>query len=339
MKRWIVMLTGLVLTMTAAAVDMPDLYTVTVPWEEQRRDGRELAYAAALDLVLRRMTPNTGAAWRKADLAPASRFVLGYRESGASALLVSFDGAAVTAALQEAGIPVWGSDRPLTLAWIAVEDETGERQLVAARALAEESPFAREVRAALTEAASLHGLPLRLPILDDTDRGLVTDSDIWGGFVDRIRGASQRYGAQSVLIGRITAAAPERARWSWSFAGDNSSFGAPVVDAVQRMSGEFLRQFATEPGLSEDVLINVVGIDSMLNYGRVTRLLNSQSLIGAVDVVAMEGDAVTFRIDALASRQRLGKLLDGDVLESVAVATLPGGAADLFFRVRALEMP
>src|SRR5262249_6128883 len=45
---------------------------------------------------------------------------------------VDFNSATVEAELARVGQPIWGSDRPLTLAWIAIENDRGERELVGA---------------------------------------------------------------------------------------------------------------------------------------------------------------------------------------------------------------
>ncbi|MEM9172895.1 MAG: DUF2066 domain-containing protein [Pseudomonadota bacterium] len=332
MKKWLVLLL-LGASTLAAAVQMPDLYTAQVVYESQRRDGRERAYASALSAVLRRITPDANAAWQDANLAPASQFVLGFREANNDSLWVSFDGPALTAALRDAGLAVWGAERPLTIVWLAVETEEGERQLVAARPIEGEAPEVAALRETLRQAGSLYGLPLSFPVLDETDTEAVTDSDVWGGFTDRIRAASRRYNADSVLIGRMPASDVSRARWTWTFADARTSVSGDVQSAVDRVAGRLIEQFASQPGASIDMRIRVVGVDSAIAYAEVSRLLANQSLISNVDVVSMHGDSVIYQIDALASRERLAQLLVGDVIELLAVTPTGGDSADLYFGV------
>src|SRR6185503_18770188 len=100
------------------------------------------------------------------------------------------------AALQK---PVWGPERPLTLLWIAVDDGNGGRALLgandtAALGLDPNPPGMTERLAALRKdlqsVADERGLPITLPLLDLEDLGAVTFADVWGGFEDRVAGAS-----------------------------------------------------------------------------------------------------------------------------------------------------
>lgn len=322
---------------------MPDLYTAEVNFDAQRRDGRQRAYRAALDAVLSRLTPSLADARGIAAFAKPGQFVLGYREAGDQRMWVSLDGAAIGAELQGAGLPVWGSDRPLTLVWMAIERANGERELVGTTSPSGESAekdVSISLRRKLSAAASLHGVPVRFPVLDERDRATVQDSDIWGGFTDVIVDASRRYRADSVLIGRVRESAPNDIRWTWAFAGSSERFRGDFSVATRRVSRSLLSQFASSPGGSLNVTVQVVGVDGMDGFARVSRLLNTQSLIQRVDIVAMRADAVVFEIDSLTTRERLGELLAGNTLERIEPLDVampiadPLNGADLMFRVR-----
>ncbi|MEO0573834.1 MAG: DUF2066 domain-containing protein [Pseudomonadota bacterium] len=333
---------------TAHAVSMPDLYTAEVAFDTQRRDGRQRAYSDALATVLSRLTPAVADARRVEAFAKPGQFVLGYRETGDQRMWVSLDGIAISAELRGAGLPVWGSDRPLTLVWMALERNTGERELVGA-ASAPGDTQANDVLVALRRdlmsSASAYGVPLRFPVLDDRDRAAVQDSDIWGGFSEVIVEASRRYRADSVLIGRVREAAPDDIRWSWAFAGESERFRGELPVAVRRVSQRLLEQFASSPGGSLSVKVHVVGIDGMDGFARISRLLNTQSLIQRIDVVAVRADAIVFDIDSLTTRTRLAELLSGNSLEQIEPleSTIPSAdpfsSADLHFRVRSGAAP
>lgn len=319
----------------ARAVEMADVYTAEVAWDASARDGRELAYAAALGDVLRRITPDASRADAALLFDKPADYVLGWREGAAGRLWVSFDGVALADELRNAGIPVWGSDRPLTLVWLAIETVDGERRILSRQAAQQRAPLPVRVtpplvdpaetgepaaaptfdfNAALELAAKARGIPLLLPLYDERDQAAVTDSDVWGGFDEVLLAASRRYGVDSVLVGRASERQPERIRWTWLFAGDSTNFNGPAATAVERVSQSLIAQFASSPEASIGVRVSIVGVTGMTGYGRVLRYLRAQSLIEDVRVLAMRSDQLLLEIDALVSRVRIAQMLDGGVL-------------------------
>lgn len=325
---------GLLLALSGAAlaVEMPSVYTAEVAYDDSARDGRDSAYALALGDVLRRITPDASRAEAAALFDDPADFVLGWREGVAGRLWVSFDGLALSAVLRNAGVPVWGSDRPLTMVWLAVEGLDGERRILNSRDALNPPPTANDVvppmadrqlpppfdfYAAIEQAANARGIPLRLPMYDGRDQASVTDSDIWGGFDEVLLAASRRYGADSVLIGRASERQPQRIRWTWLFAGETSTLTGSVAAAANRVSQSLIGQFASSPDASLDVRMSVIGVEGMNGYARLLNYLRGQSLIEDVRVVAMRSDQLLLEIDALVSRSRIAQMLDGDVLSAI----------------------
>ena len=195
------------LTPLADALEMTSLYSVEVPFDPEDPD-RKNAYRTALDQVLIRITGTTAAAESPelAGLFPnPARYVAQYRSGPDNSVIVSLDGSAIEKVLRQSGATVWGSERPLTLMWLAVDWGQGEREIVAADD-AQSLPGAarsidrnRRLRERVDEVANLRGVPVVFPLLDTEDLESINFSDIWGGFDDRVLDASLRYGATSVL--------------------------------------------------------------------------------------------------------------------------------------------
>ncbi|MEL7297862.1 MAG: DUF2066 domain-containing protein [Pseudomonadota bacterium] len=348
-------------TTPSHAVTLPDLYTAEVAYDSARRNGRSLAYARALQQVMTRLTPGGATVGVTAALGEADQYVLGWREGASGRLWVSFDGVAISSRLRDAGIGVWGSDRPLTLTWIAMESPGEPRALVGADERVVEMPVSvpeapdtvsepriitaeRELRAALAASASAYGVPLALPQLDPVDTSAVSDVDVWGGFEDVVLRASQRYGTSSVLLGKANSERLQSIRWTWLFAGERQEFTGSVEQAAQRVLGDMMAAFASSPEASTGVRVRVVGIDGAARYGQVYRFLSTQSLIERVDVLSMQADSVVFEVDSLTSRERLAGILEGELLTRASdVVSFELGqptigatsiGADLEFRVR-----
>ena len=309
----------------ARAVEQPDLYTVEVDWDGSAANDRQRAYREGLSRVLVRITGDEAAAMDPSMSAlfddPAG-LVLGYREGRPGRLIVSFDGVEIGARLRDAGRPVWGSDRPLTLIWLALKRRDGTRLIIGEDPVRDEGsageiPVVTALRAPLREAGTRRGVPLRFPLLDQRDLESVSGSDIWGGFSDRLLGASRRYGADSVLVGRVREAAPLSARWDWLFAGESRAFSGSVDTMIGAVTDSLASQFASSGQGSADVRIAVSGITDLRAFATVSRFLRTQSLLASVNALGASGDEMLFSVDALTSRERLAEILDGDVLERV----------------------
>ncbi|NVJ60943.1 MAG: DUF2066 domain-containing protein [Gammaproteobacteria bacterium] len=112
-------------------------------------------------------------------------------------LVVTFDRVAVRRLLQDSSVPMWGGRIPVTLIWLAYEDNY-ERKVVTA-----EKPESSTAGELLVQQVQRRGLPLVLPLMDLEDTMIVRPSDIWGRFSSPIGEASQRYGSEAVMAGRL----------------------------------------------------------------------------------------------------------------------------------------
>ena len=135
MKFCFLALLGVLVVSSAGSVEVTSLYTAQVPLDQEQDRPREHAYETALAQVLLRVSgpelvndkdlfealfPNPGA------------YMVQFRPGPDDTIFVSFDGEAVEDALRNAGQNVWGSERPLTLVWLAVDWGQGEREVIGA---------------------------------------------------------------------------------------------------------------------------------------------------------------------------------------------------------------
>ncbi len=309
----------IVVTGTAFAVEVPTLFTAEVPLDEEADDPRADAYAAALVEILGRVS-GTDVAMNPQlvdELFPTpASYVMQFRPGANDTLWVSFDGDAIESTLRNAGLTFWGSERPLTLVWLAVDWGQGTREIIGSddpeRTQAESRSIDRNrlLRERMLEIAQKRGLPVVLPLLDTTDLQSVTFADIWGGFDDLILDASQRYDVNSVLIGRIRPSSSQRSRWTYHFSGTDVSYqGAPEA-VVAQIADLLAAEFAVGGNAPvEAVLLNVSGIVSVEAYGSVQNILQDVALIENFAVTAVSGDTVTYRVDVRGGVERLSRAL------------------------------
>ncbi len=303
----------------ASAVEVGGLYTAQVALRPQASNPQRAAYADALKAVLVRITGQEGAA-EDEDLAAlfpsADRYVQQFRRGPDDTLIVTLDGNAIENLLRSASYPVWGNDRPLTLIWLAVDrgvdgrsiisaDETDVGMLNPGTAAAD-----GELRDRILDAAERRGLPVLFPLMDTEDRQAVTFSDIWGGFDDALLRASRRYGAASILVGRIRGDDFLDNRWTYFFGNEQITWTAGADTAVNLLADELASQFAYAGNAPiESVALNVTGVDSVAAYGAIQRLLTGLTVIESFQIETVAGNEVRYSIDVQGGTERLASAL------------------------------
>lgn len=333
---------------TAQAVEVATLYTAQVALDEEQNDPRQAAYKAALAEVLLRVSgTQLSADPEMIELlfpSPAS-YVVQFRPGEEDTLWVSFDGEAIEQVLRQSGQTVWGSDRPVTLVWLAVDWGQGDREIIAAGDPFESRDSGRSIdrnrllRQRVLDMAERRGLPLLFPLLDTEDQQNVTFSDIWGGFDEQLLIASERYEADSVLVGRVRADSSQRNRWNYYFANEERTWNGEPELVLGLVADQLADEFAISgDALLEYVDLGVAGIDSVDAYGDIQNLLAATNVIESFAISEVVGDRIRFRIEALGGVERLRRALrlaglieqngfDGDrmqidSLEPTAIASL-----------------
>ncbi|MDX1404399.1 MAG: DUF2066 domain-containing protein [Woeseiaceae bacterium] len=313
----------------AQAIEMDNLYTVQVPFDAFEADAQNLAYQAALTQVLVRITGTTAIAeWEQvAEWFPTpGRFVLQYRPGPDDTLEVSLDGQAIENILRQAGVPVWGNDRPLTLIWIAVDWGMGEREIVAADDPDRMPGDARSIdrnrllRERVTEIATQRGIPVLFPLLDIEDLENVSFTDIWGGFDDLLLLASARYEAETVLVGRVRAGdLPETNRWTWYLGGERQLWTGDTAQAIHLLADALAERFRVDSRApSESIRLSISGIDSVTAFGRVQRYMENLRGVDQVAIESVAGDRIVYVVSVRGGLERLQRTLEvTSILEPV----------------------
>lgn len=324
------------------AVEVPTLYTAEVPLDRDAGDPRAKAYEAALVEILYRVSDESLAADSEAvaELFPnPAAYVLQFRPGSGNTLWVTFDGAAIERTLRNAGQTVWGGDRPLTLVWLAVDWGGGEREIIGSDDAARPQDQLRSIdrnrllRERILEIAARRGLPIVFPLLDTVDLQSVTFSDIWGGFDERVLDASRRYDAGSILIGRVRPSG-QRDRWTYYFGDQVREFGGPPEAVVSQVASLLAAEFAVGGNAPlESVALNVSGIVSVEDYGRLQQILASVAVIERFAITEVTGDRVSYRVDVRGGRDRLGRALrfNGLIEEERLDPLAAPGALEYYF--------
>jgi hypothetical protein len=303
----------------AWAVEVTSLYTAQVPLDQEEDDPRARAYEMALADVLLRVSGQelSADAERFALLFPnPASYVVQFAPGADDTLWVSFDGEAIEKVLRFAGETVWGSDRPLTRIWLAVDWGQGEREIISADDPARSRDEARSIdrnrllRQRVLDIAERRGLPVAFPLLDTIDLQNVGFSDIWGGFDEALIVASERYEADSILVGRIRPASSQRNSWSYHIGGEERSWTGEPELVIGLVADLLAAEFAISGNAAlESIELTIAGVDSVEAFGAVQNVLGELTLIESFSIAEVEGDRIRYRVEALGGVDRLRRAL------------------------------
>jgi hypothetical protein len=244
-------------------------------------------------------------------------------------LWVGFDANAVLRLLQKSNLPVWDKMRPLSLIWLAVQDGS-ERYLL-------ESEIHRKTKKHIEKLAGERGLPIVFPLMDLEDRGALSLTDIWGDFADSINIASQRYGVDAVIVGRVfhESEAAWLARWSfyqgqvvsrWESRGENKE--SAISEGIHGVSDVLARRYSQVllTNLEPPLIMTLVDITDFNQYAKAISYLEGLTQVVALNVTKVNHDQVEINLSIRGNKQGLEKVIGlGGVLNH---------AGDMVYRLR-----
>ncbi|WOT03724.1 DUF2066 domain-containing protein [Shewanella youngdeokensis] len=247
----------------------------------------------------------------------------GYQELDGELLLqVSFDHQRVISLLRQAGLPVWGAQRPLTLVWL-VEDGATERQILADES---QSP----TREAFNTQADNRGVPLLFPLMDLDDAMQVGVNDIRGQFTDTVANASSRYQSNYFIVATVATVdigfeyqmslyPVERAKGSSQHTAITNRSGrvATIEEAVIAIttatSEYYVGQYAiADSGEKLTTKIAFTDITQMKQIVEIEQYLNQLSAVKSVSIAQVKGQDVEFNVALFGDEDDLHRLIKLD---------------------------
>ena len=240
---------------------------------------------------------------------------------------VDFSSALIDELLTTANIPIWDSNRPSVLVWMALQDETGNRSLMTA-------DINNDIIELIQEFADRRGLPVLFPVLDFEDRRSLNEDLVWTLNEEAIRKASNRYGADSILTGRLhfTASGELVGLWQFLFQDEADVFDGFSTDLREYLHGPLARvtsQLASyfaivpESATREMVQLRVDGVGSLQEYSSLLSYVSGLGLVESVSPAQLDGERLELRLGLVGDAQQLFELiaLDRDLLPIEGVAS------------------
>jgi hypothetical protein len=295
------------LSLPVAATTVSGLYEAAVPVADRSEKARNDGFANALAVVAARVSGARDAAARLGpNLGNARRLVQRFGYASTGQLQVGFDSDAVNRMLTDAGLAVWGRERPLTLVclqtnggWITAANTGNERQSV--------------------EAAALRrGLPVVWPTASPDDAVLS------GGTAAQLHELARRYGADALLVGREAGA--DAASWSFHTDNDNATADGALTVGVDLAADTLARFYASSGSTFGEALVYVSGIGGLKAYADTLNYLEALTQVRSVAVDQVNGDVVHFRLAVRGDPQTLKRAIALDRRLSVAQTDEAGSA-------------
>ncbi|MDD2051345.1 DUF2066 domain-containing protein [Pseudomonas putida] len=318
-----------IFSLAAQAQTLTGLYQVREPVASQSSEERAQATLRALDTLLLRLTGDAKALQNPglAEVRKDPQQIItqyGYDAGPPESLQVDFDPVSTDRVLRQAGLSLWGSNRPAILGWWLNDSTEGSNLVGDAQASAEP----------LRRAAQHRGLPLRLPLGDLEEQLVATAKNLEGNDPSPLQAASERYSADALLAVHAREDGGQwQAKWRL-WLGDQREDGtaqgadpAALADAVMlAVSQRLAPRFVVKPGVATEQLLEVQGMN-LERYAALERLLEP---FGA-RLQEVDGERVLYRVNGSAEQLRaqlgLARLQEVPPGEGLAPAPAPAPQA------------
>jgi hypothetical protein len=302
---------------TAAAARVDNLYSATVTLSANAPQPLNEAFERALGHVLVKVTglPEAGRDAARAGLLPnPASLVQQYSRLPDNQLSAQFDASAIRAALDSAGLPVWGENRPMVAVWLAVDSGGGKRVILSDGS---GNPTGRAddiatLRDRLVRSADARGLPVVLPLVDAEDLGGVSFADIWGNFQAPVMQASQRYGADAILLGRANSlnVADDQIRWTLTLGSEQASWRGDITTGPGQAADYLAQRLATYADSADTLRVLVRNVDTLEKYGQLKNYLNTLNIVEQATVARVNEDQLEFDLIVRGDALRLESVLN-----------------------------
>ena len=233
---------------------------------------------------------------------------------------VNFSAELIDELLTDAEIPVWDSNRPSVLVWMVLQTDSGERRLLTT----DSQP---EIIRYMQDFALERGLPIIFPVLDFEDRQNLNEGQLWNLEESAIELASIRYGADSILSGRLhfTAGGELVGLWKFMFQDEIDVFDGfdqdlygYLYEPLDRVTDKLSSYFAIVPEESAEqfVRLRVEGVKNLTAYSALLGYVNNLGLVQSVVAAELDGERLELELGLVGGVEQLFELiaLDRDLL-------------------------
>ena len=307
----------LVLALAAPVAARADvsIYQSIVPMTS----GKDEAFAEALRTTAVRASGRADAGANKVVAGAAAnpgRYVQEYSTTPDRYLKVGFDAQAIDRLLQQAGLPVWPLERPVTQVLLVVPSAGGgTRAIVAGDRVPE--------RTDVEKAAEARGLPIGWP------RGTVPAAGVRSAVAAGGAGASAEASLRPVLAGFAQDGA-----FSWRFTegGKSVTVTGSIDDGVNLAADGLAARYAPASTRTTSLVpVRVGGIADVRAYAGLIEYLKSLSLVRDIQVTEMAEGVVSLQLAVRGDLELLKRIAALDERLQAGTAGEGGSGVDFTY--------
>ena len=305
----------------AYGVSVTDLYEVTMPIEQ----SRDTAFVEALKSVAVRVSGRRDAGVRLGPAANSPRqYVQRFAFTSDNQLQVAFDSGSVDRMLNDAGLPIWGRERPATLVLLSVPGPDGAPSWI-------DASYPAPERDAMARAARQRGLPLAWPSLTAQDRAVLNAAT--SASAPELAQLASRSNANAVLLGHGQRDGSGALVVNWTLTSDDGTPQATgsVEEGVHLAADTFGRIYAASGASLGSVNVEVAGIRNLDDYAATLNYLEGMTLVRSVALEQVVGDTMRLQLavrgDATTFRRALA--LDSKLVPSASTESAAGDRLQL----------
>lgn len=333
-------LSCLLFSSAAFAVKVDSIYQADIPVASQSVEDRAKGAQKGLAEVLVKVSGNSQILANekiKSHLKDAETFVTEFSYASSATPIIyimtlHFDPESVNKLLQDAGVPIWGVNRPLILAWIETEVPNHPAEIVSNDAITD---FATLFKT----HAKQRGLPIILPMMDVTDMNQVSIKDIVTMNFAPLQNASKRYSSDAILVVRemqeVNGFALEAKMMmgndQWNFNIKSSSLMDAISQLMDKITNTLSPRYSTviSKNVQGKLIIKVKNIKQGSDYMQLVNYLKHLTPVAKVQTVQVTGDEVILDISLHGSRDAFTQVISiGQNLKPVAAA--PGETLSVY---------
>jgi hypothetical protein len=293
----------------STAVRVSAIYKAEIPVTTQTEHERNKVLPEALVQVLVKVNGNSQIVNNpdlRAHLNQASTLMQEFSYASSNIptypylLTVEFDPESINTLLRNAGVPIWGMNRPLLLAWVDYEVPNKPAEMIG-------SGSENNIQKMLKHQADLRGLPLILPMLDMTDINLVTANDITTMAIPNLSNAAKRYSSDGMLIIRVirltdgflaqTRLLLGDQQWGWKTTGN--SLQSVLSSLINNVTDTLAGRYATviKSTVQEQLTLKITGVSQPDDFSQLMHYVQHLTPVANVQVEKIMGAEVILKIN------------------------------------------
>jgi hypothetical protein len=303
---------GLFLMAGAAnAVRVTALYQGVVPVASQSSADRDRMLQPALQQVFVKVSGSNQVLNNptlKSRLSSASTLMQEFSYTPAPSFIaattpyllhINFDPDGVNKILRDAGVPIWGQNRPLLLVWLDFETVNHKAEIIGANS-------SSDISVILKQNMDRRGVPVIFPAMDMQDISQVTVNDVATMDLLKLSTAAKRYGSDAILVGRITQ--DEKGyntqwklimgtdQWSWNLSGKAlvDSFAALADNIADTLAGRYAAVMTNDAQIK--LTLKVVGITQSDDFNQVMNYVKHVTAVTNVEVAHVTENEITLDV-------------------------------------------